>query len=99
MVTVYHNLRLEPTPAGPTDPALELAGIVLQTDSLDEAFDRTIHRDGENWTDDPAVRFFGDRRGRRSSREGDVFVRGDGVAFLVLTHGFEPLPGLALPFL
>lgn len=99
MVTVYHN----PGPAGseqePSLQALELAGVVLQTDSLDEAFDRTIHRDGENWTDDPLVRFFGDRRGRRSSREGDVFVLGNGAAFLVLTYGFRPLPRLTLPFL
>ena len=98
MVTVYHNAAPD---AGqePSLQALELAGIVLSTSDLDEAFDRTIHRDGENWTDDPAVRFFGDRRGRRSSREGDVFVRSDGTAYLVLIHGFRRLPDLALPFL
>ena len=85
MVTVYHNLRLDP--AEPETQDLELAGVVLHTNDLDEAFDRTIHRDGENWTDDPAVRFFGDRRSRRSSREGDVFVPGDGAAHLVLPTG------------
>lgn len=98
MVTVYHNAA----PAAGQEPSLqtlELAGVVLSTSDLDEAFDHTIHRDGENWTDDPAVRFFGDRRGRRSSREGDVFVRGDGTAYLVLTHGFRLLPDFALPFL
>ncbi len=72
---------------------------MLHTDDLDEAFDRTIHRDGENWTDDPNVQFFGDRRGRRSSREGDVFVLGNGTAYLVLTTGFRVLPQVTLPFL
>ena len=98
MVTVYHNAA----PAAGEEPplqALELAAFVLSTNGLDEAFDRTIHRDGENWTDDPFVRFFGDRRGRRSSREGDVFVLGDGAAYLVLTIGFRRLPNLMLPFL
>lgn len=99
MITVYHNLSVDPAPAEPTERDLELAGVVLRIGSLDEAFDRTIHRDGENWTDDPSVRFFGDRRSRRSSREGDVFVLSDGTAYLVLIHGFRRLPDLALPFL
>ena len=99
MVTVYHNSRWEGSEQEPLLQSLELAGVVAHTDDLDEAFDRTIHRDGENWTDDPAVRFFGDRRSRRSSREGDVFVPGDGTAHLVLAVGFRPLPGLRLPFL
>ncbi len=98
MVTIYHNI----VPGAAEEPflqALELAGIALGTDDLDEAFDLTIHRDGENWTDEPSVRFFGDRRSRRSSREGDVFVLSDGMAYLVLTAGFRLLPDLALPFL
>ncbi len=99
MVTVYHNFGPAEGEREPSLPALEMAGFVLSTNDLDEAFDRTIHRDGENWTDDPGVRFFGDRRGRRSSREGDVFVRGDGTAYLVLADGFRLLPGLTLPFL
>ncbi len=78
---------------------LELAAVVEGTNDLDAAFDRTVHRDAEHWTDAPGIIFFGDRRGRRSSREGDVFVDGRGAAFLVLTVGFRPLPGLRLPFL
>ena len=78
---------------------LELAGLVPGTDSLEEAFDLTIHRDGENWTDDQSVLFFGDRRSRRSSHEGDVFVLGDGRAYLVLPRGFRLLADLTLPFL
>lgn len=99
MVTVYHSLSLGAAPAEPASRDLELAGIVLSAEDLDEAFDLTIHRDGENWTDDLAVRFFGDRRSRRSSREGDVFVLGDGAAYLVLAIGFRRLPNLILPFL
>ena len=78
---------------------LELAAVVEDADDLDAAFDRTIHRDAEHWTDAPGIVFFGDRRGRRSSREGDVFVDGLGAAFLVLPVGFRPLPDLRLPFL
>lgn len=109
MVTIYHNLdpalsahrresdfweRCQPQPSG-----LELAGVVAGTEDLTEAFDHAIHRDGENWTDNEAVMFFGNRRGRRSSQEGDVFVSGDGMAYLVLPLGFRALPGLRLPFL
>ena len=102
MVTIYHHLN--PAEAcdgsgGPLLKDLELVGIVPGTDSLEEAFDKTIHRDGENWTDDPSVLFFGDRRSRRSSHDGDVFVQGDGTAYRVLAQGFEALPGLKLPFL
>ena len=102
MITIYHSLdpaahRKEPREPEPRE--LELAGIVPGTDSLDEAFDRTVHRDGENWTDDKGILFFGDRRGRRSSQEGDVFVAGDGSAYLVLALGFQRLPALRLPFL
>ena len=99
MVTVYHNFSPAAGEKEPSLQTLELAGIVVSTDDLDEAFDLTIHRDGENWTDNTEVRFFGDRRGRRSSREGDVFVLGDGTAFLALTYGFRRLSNLALPFL
>ncbi len=102
MITIYHNLHPLNTRSREDTPRLgdlELAGIVPGTNSLDEAFDLTIHRDGENWTDDNSVQFFGDRRSRRSSHEGDVFVSGDGQAYLVLAHGFQPLPDLALPFL
>jgi hypothetical protein len=101
MVTIYHNVNPAAHSAGemPALRDLELAGIVPGTNSLDEAFDRTIHRDGENWTDDPCVQFFGDRRSRRSSHEGDVFVLGDGRAHLVLPQGFRLLSGLLLPFL
>ncbi len=101
MVTIYHNLN----PAAfqeedmPQLRDLELAGIVSGTDDLNEAFDLTIHRDGENWTDNASVQFFGDRRSRRSSQEGDVFVADDGIAYLVLVRGFRRLPGLPLPFL
>lgn len=109
MVTIYHNLDPH-IPARMTDStfreryqpetvSLELAGAVTGMDDLDAAFDRTIHRDGENWTDYGGVIFFGDRRGRRSSQEGDVFVTGDGRAFLVLPLGFRALPTLRLPFL
>ena len=102
MVTIYHNLDPE-APRRLADPAemrdLELAAIVWDTEDLVEAFDRVIHRDGENWTDDARVTFFGDPRGRRSSQEGDVFVTGDGRAHLVLPLGFRALPGLRLPFL
>ena len=76
-----------------------MAAAVWDTDDLAEAFDRVIHRDGENWTDNGGVTSFGDSRGRRSSQEGDVFVMGDGLAHLVLPVGFRPLPGLRLPFL
>lgn len=107
MVTVYHNLDpAAPSRLGnpsedyhPHAAGLELAAIVSSTDDLADAFDRVIHRDGENWTADPGVLFFGDPRGRRSSQEGDVFVTGDGAAFLVLPLGFRALPGLRLPFL
>ncbi len=77
---------------------MELAAVVTDTDDLTEAFDRVIHRDGENWTDNSGIIFFGDPRGRRSTHEGDVFVSGDGVAHLVLPHGFRALPGLRLPY-
>ncbi len=100
MVTIYHNLDPD---AGqqerPQPRSLELAGIVHDTNDPAEAFDRVIHRDGENWTDGAQVTAFGDRRGRRSSQEGDVFVAGDGSAHLVLPLGFRDLPGLHLPFL
>jgi hypothetical protein len=108
MVTIYHNLdpeapRLLADPAGEPGRVdargLELAAIVWDTGDLAEAFDRVIHRDGENWTDDARVTFFGDPRGRRSSQEGDVFVTGDGLAHLVLPVGFHALPDLRLPFL
>ena len=99
MVTVYHNCGPATGEQEPSLQSLELAGIVVSTDDLDEAFDLTIHRDGENWTDNAEVQFFGDRRSRRSSREGDVFVQSDGMAFLVLPRGFWRLPNLALPFL
>ena len=108
MVTVYHNLdpaapmrASEPSPADyrPGAAILELAACVSGTDAPGEAFARVIHRDGENWTDTPGVASFGDRRGRRSSQEGDVFVTGDGTAYLVLPMGFRALGGLRLPFL
>ena len=109
MITIYHHLdpRLPERLANrefaggcvPLSRDLELAAVVEGTDDLDEAFDRTVHRDAEHWTDAPGIVFFGDRRGRRSSREGDVFVDGRGAAFLVLPVGFRPLPGLRLPFL
>ena len=99
MVTIYHNLCPAMGQQTPRLQELELAGIVPGTDSLDEAFDLTIHRDAEHWTDDLLVQSFGDRRSRRSSQEGDVFVLGNGAAFLVLVHGFRALPGLRLPFL
>ena len=114
MVTIYHNLD-PALPARMADPAfreryqpehsgLELAGVAasgddLDGDDLDAAFDRVIHRDGENWTDNAGVTFFGDPRGRRSSQEGDVFVTGDGLAHLALPLGFRALPDLHLPFL
>ena len=109
MVTIYHSLDPE-APRRLTDPAawererpqargLELAAVVQDTDDAAEAFDRVIHRDGENWTDSAGVTSFGDPRGRRSSQEGDVFVTGDGTASLVLPHGFRTLPDLRLPFL
>lgn len=109
MVTIYHNLDLD-VPAHMADPAfweagrfeargLELAAVVRDTDDPAEAFDLVIHRDGENWTDSAGVTAFGDPRGRRSSQEGDVFVTGDGGAYLVLPQGFCALPGLRLPFL
>ncbi len=108
MITIYHHLaprlperlasrefagRFAPVPCD-----LELAAVVERTDDLDAAFDRTVHRDAEHWTDAPGIVFFGDRRGRRSTREGDVFVDGTGAAFLVLPVGFRPLPALRLPF-
>ncbi|MGI4788938.1 MAG: hypothetical protein ACRYFS_08805 [Janthinobacterium lividum] len=102
MVTIYHNLALSNARLAldmPQFSDLELVGIALNTDNLDEAFDLTIHRDGENWTDDNSVMFFGDRRSRRSSHEGDVFILSDGTAHLVLTQGFRHLPHLRLPFL
>lgn len=109
MITIYHNLdpALPARMTNPTfqeryqpeRPGLELAGVVASGDDLDAAFDRVIHRDGENWTDNAGVAFFGDPRGRRSSQEGDVFVTGDGQAHLVLPLGFRTLPGLRLPFL
>ena len=109
MVTIYHSLDPE-APRRLADPAaweqerpqprsLELAAIVHGTGDPAEAFDRVIHRDGENWTDNTGVTSFGDPRGRRSSQEGDVFVTGDGQAHLVLPQGFRALPGLFLPFL
>lgn len=108
MITVYHSL--DPSLSVrhtngqfeghlPTPRELEMAGLVHGTDDPAEALDRTVHRDGENWTDQSGVTFFGDRRGRRSSQQGDVFVDGRGAAFLVLPVGFRPLPGLRLPFL
>ena len=109
MVTIYHNLDPEaaqrladPTFQGQDRPearGLELAAVVWDTDDAGEAFDRVIHRDGENWTDRAEVTSFGDPRGRRSSQEGDVFVTGDGLAHLVLPVGFRILRGLHLPFL
>lgn len=110
MVTVYHNLEpdllaLLAADRGmlemysPEPETLELAAVVRDTDDLMEAFDHVIHRDGENWTADPRVMFFGNPRGRRSSHEGDVFVAGDGTAHLVLPLSFRELPGLRLPFL
>lgn len=101
MITIYHHLSVTAAQeqSTPRLEDLELAGIVLSTNDLEEAFDLTIHRDGENWTDGSAVQFFGDRRSRRSSQEGDVFVRGDGAAYRVRAQGFERLPDLALPFL
>jgi len=109
VITIYHHL--DPHLPGrmasgefargfvPLTHDLELVAVVEGTDDLDAAFDRTIHRDAEHWTDAPGIVFFGDRRGRRSSREGDVFVDGLGAAFLVLPVCFRPLPGLRLPFL
>lgn len=109
MITLYHNLDpnilLLFTDAAaqegyqPEARGLELAAVVTDTDDLTEAFDRVIHRDGENWTDNSGVLFFGDPRGRRSTQEGDVFVSGDGFAHLVLPQGFRALPGLQLPYL
>lgn len=109
MITIYHHL--EPHLPGrmasrefaggfvPLPRDLEIAALVEGTDDLDAAFDRTIHRDAEHWADEAGIVFFGDRRGRRSSREGDVFVDGLGGAFLVLPVGFQALPNLRLPFL
>ncbi len=109
MITIYHHL--DPRLPGrmtnrefargfvPLTRDLELAAVVQGTNDLDEAFDRTIHRDAEHWTDEAGIVFFGDRRGRRSTPEGDVFVEENGAAFLVLPLGFQPLPGLRLPFL
>lgn len=109
MITIYHHL--DPRLPGrmtsrefargfmPLPRDLEMAAVVEGTDDLDAAFDRTIHRDAEHWTDAPGIVFFGDRRGRRSTREGDVFVDRSGAAFLVLPLGFQPLPSLRLPFL
>ena len=109
VITIYHHLdpRLQGRMTNrefargfvPLTRDLELAAVVEGTDDLDEAFDRTIHRDAEHWTDEAGIVFFGDRRGRRSTREGDVFVDGHGAAFLVLPLGFQPLPGMRLPFL
>ena len=109
MITLYHHLdpRLPERMASgefaesfvPLPRDLEMAAVVEGTDDLDAAFDRTIHRDAEHWADEAGIVCFGDRRGRRSSREGDVFVDGQGAAFLVLPLGFRPLPGLRLPFL
>ena len=102
MVTVYHNIGLDAPFTEDQQPSpedLELVAVVTGTDDPAEAFDHVIHRDGENWTADPVVLFFGDRRNRRSSREGDVFVTGDGTAHLVLPIGFKRLEGLCLPFL
>lgn len=106
MVTIYHKVnppdwyQAEPQKqSAPPLQELELIGVALETNDLDEAFDLTIHRDGENWTDGSAVMVFGDRRSRRSSQEGDVFVTGEGTAHLVLTQGFKPLLGMLLPFL
>lgn len=109
MVTIYHSLDPE-APRRLADPAawererpsprgLEMAAVVHDADDAAGAFDRVIHRDGENWTDNAGVTAFGDPRGRRSSQEGDVFVTGDGAAHLVLPQGFRALPGLHLPFL
>lgn len=108
IITIYHNLHpnilshfAQVVHSGnyqPEAPGLELAAVVTDTDDLTEAFDRVIHRDGENWTDNSGVLFFGDPRGRRSTHEGDVFVSGDGLAHLVLPHGFRALPGLRLPY-
>ena len=100
MITEYH--RLDPTAAGPDAPAprdLELVAVVPGADDPADAFDRVIHRDGENWTHDPAVVVFGDPRGRRSTHDGDVLVTPDGLAHLVLPLGFRPLPALRLPYL
>lgn len=109
MITVYHNLdpgiliRLADAASleqyQPEARGLELAAVVTDTDDLADAFDRVIHRDGENWTDNSGVIFFGDPRGRRSTQEGDVFVSGDGLAHLVLPQGFRALPGRWLPYL
>lgn len=108
MVTVYHNLDpdtlhfLADATAGQhyqqKAQGLEVAAVVTDTDDLNEAFDRVIHRDGENWTESSGVLSFGDPRGRRSSQEGDVFVSGDGAVYLVLPHGFRALPSLRLPY-
>jgi len=109
LITIYHHL--DPHLPGrmasrefargfvPLPCDLELAAVVEGADDLDAAFDLTIHRDAEHWTDALGIVFFGDRRGRRSSREGDVFVDGHGAAFLVLPVGFRPLPSLRLPSL
>ena len=103
MFTVYHRLDSprgsvpEASALGPRD--LELVAVVPHADGLAEAFDHVIHRDGENWTDDPAVIVVGSPRGKRSTHEGDVLVASSGQAYLVLPLGFQCLPTLALPYL
>lgn len=108
MVTVYHNLdrdvlsRLadahEQAHYQPTTQDLELIAVV-DRDDLHEAFDRVIHRDGEDWPSNPGLTVFGSSHGHRSAQDGDVFVTADGLAHLVLPVGFRSLPGLVLPFL
>ena len=103
MFTVYHRLDSPLiSPSALTMPIpkdLELVAYVPNADGLADAFDHVIHRDGENWTDDPAVIVIGSPRGKRSTHEGDVLVTSEGWAHLVLPLGFEPLPKLTLPYL
>ena len=100
MITVYHRIDSVPeTSFVPLPSQLELVALVTNTDDLDAAFDRVIHRDGENWTQDLVVTVIGSPRGKRSTQEGDVFVTCDGLAHLVLPLGFRHLPTLMLPCL
>jgi hypothetical protein len=100
MITVYHRVDSDSEASfAPLPGHLELVALVTATEDLDEAFDYVIHRDGENWTHDPAVTVIGSPRGKRSTQEGDVFVTQDGLAYLVLPLGFRHLPTLRLPCL
>lgn len=99
MITIYHLLDNITPLSAPQPKDLELVAYVPSADGLADAFDQVIHRDGENWTDDPAVIVVGSSRGKRTTHEGDVLVTPDGAAHLILPLGFCLLPGLKLPYL